>query len=58
MVFNTTFNHILVISWRTVLFVEETGIRENHCRRQTLSHKVVYNHLAIIQNIKAVAPKL
>ena len=25
MVFNSTFNNILVISWRSVLFVEETG---------------------------------
>jgi len=31
MVFNTTFNNILVISWQTVLLVEETGIPgENH----------------------------
>jgi hypothetical protein len=30
MVFNTTFNNILVISWQTVLLVEETkGHREN-----------------------------
>jgi hypothetical protein len=26
MVFNTTFNNILVISWRSVLLVEETGL--------------------------------
>jgi len=37
MKFNVTFNNILVISWRSVLLVEETG--ENH--RQTLSHNVV-----------------
>jgi hypothetical protein len=31
MVFNATFNNISVISWRSVLLVEETGIlRENH----------------------------
>ena len=30
MVFNTTFNNISLISWRSVLLVEETGIhREN-----------------------------
>ena len=30
-VFNTTFNNILVISWQSVLLVEETGgPRENH----------------------------
>jgi hypothetical protein len=29
--FNITFNNILVISWRSVLLVEETGVpRENH----------------------------
>jgi hypothetical protein len=29
--FNTTFNNISVISWRSVLLVEETGVsEENH----------------------------
>ena len=46
MVFNATFNNISVISWRSVLFVEETGgHRENHrpaaSHLQTLSHNVV-----------------
>jgi len=31
MVFNATFNNIAVISWWSVLLVEETGVpRENH----------------------------
>jgi hypothetical protein len=31
LVFNATFNNISVISWRTVLLVEETGVPgENH----------------------------
>ena len=31
MVFNATFNNISVILWRSVLLVEETGVRgENH----------------------------
>ena len=31
MVFNTTFNNVSVISWRSVLLIEETGVaRENH----------------------------
>jgi hypothetical protein len=31
MVFNATFNNISVTSWRSVLFVEETGVPgENH----------------------------
>ena len=31
MVFNATFNNILVIAWQSVLFVEENGVPvENH----------------------------
>jgi hypothetical protein len=46
MSFNATFNNISVISWRSVLLVEETGVPgENHrpvaSHRQTLSHYVV-----------------
>ena len=46
MVFNPTFNNISVISWRSVLLVEETWVpRENHIpvvsHWQTLSHNVV-----------------
>jgi len=46
MVFNATFNNISVISWRSVLLVEETGLSgENHrsvtSHWQTLSHNVV-----------------
>ena len=52
MVFNATFNNISVISWRSVLLMEETGVPgENHrpvtSHRQTLSHNVV--HLALIE---------
>ena len=37
MMFNATFNNISVISWRSALLVEETGvIGENH--RPTASH--------------------
>jgi hypothetical protein len=44
MVFNATFNNISVISWRSVLLVEETGVAvENHrpaaSHCQSLSHK-------------------
>ena len=50
--FNATFNNISVISWRSVLSVEDTGGRgENHrsvtSHWQTLSHNVV--HLAPIE---------
>jgi hypothetical protein len=52
MVFNTTFNNISAISWRSVLLAEETGgSGENHCpvacHWQTLWHNVV--HLALIK---------
>ena len=51
-VFNTTFNTISVISWLSVLLVEETGgPGENHrpvtSHSQALSHNVV--HLALIE---------
>ena len=46
MAFNATFNNILVISWRSVLFVEETGVPgENHDLRQVagkLYHIMLY----------------
>jgi len=39
-VFNASFNYISVISWQSVLLVEETRVPgENHW--QTLSHNVV-----------------
>jgi len=52
MVFNATFNNISVVSWRSVLLVEETGgPGENHqpvaSHWQTLSHNVV--HLVLIE---------
>jgi hypothetical protein len=44
MVFNATFNNISIISWQSVLLVEETRVPgENHCHGQTLSHNVVSN---------------
>jgi hypothetical protein len=56
MVFNATFNNISVISWRSVLLVQETGVpRENNrpvaSHRQTLYHNVVSStpHLSRIR---------
>jgi hypothetical protein len=48
MVFNATFNSISVISWRSVLLVEETGVHgEND--RPVASHIMLYRlHLATI----------
>ena len=50
MVLNATFNNISVISWRSVLLVEETGVpgqshRSVASHRQTLSHNVVSSTL-------------
>ena len=55
MVFNATFNNILVVSWRSVLLVDETGVLgENHrpaaSKRQPLSHNVVHLTLSAIKN--------
>jgi hypothetical protein len=58
MVFNATFNNILVISWPSVLLVEETGVPgENHLPAashwQTLSHNVVSSkHCPSVSYIK------
>jgi hypothetical protein len=50
MIVNATFNNISVISWRSVLLVEETGVPgENHRPAisywQTLSHNVASSTL-------------
>jgi energy-converting hydrogenase Eha subunit E len=55
MVFNATFNNISVISWRSVLLVEETGgPGENHwpvaSHWQTLSHNDV--HLILLTDVR------
>jgi len=43
MLFTATFNNISVISWRSVLLVEETGVPgENH--RPTASHSLTLSH--------------
>jgi hypothetical protein len=48
MTFNATFNNISVISWRSVLLVEETGVSEKTTdlsrHWQTLSHNVVSSY--------------
>jgi hypothetical protein len=54
MAFNATFSNISVISWQSVLVMEETGVpEENHrpttSHRQTLSHNVVHFALSRIQ---------
>jgi hypothetical protein len=55
MVFNTTLNNVSVISWRSVLLEEESGVQnvpwENQrpvaSHWQSLSHNVVRVHIAM-----------
>ena len=56
MLFNATFNNISVISWRSVIVSEETGVPgENHLpvasHQQTLSH---YNVISIIPRLDGI----
>jgi hypothetical protein len=56
MAFNVTFNNISVISWRSVLLVEETGVpSENHwpvvSHWQTLSHNELHFEVIYAQMI-------
>jgi len=44
MVTNTTFNNIAVISWRSILLVEETGILTSQRKPQTC-HKSLTNFI-------------
>jgi hypothetical protein len=60
-VFNATFNNILVIFWWSILLVEETGVpRENHrafvSHWQTLSHNVV-SHTPRHEGIRSMKEK-
>jgi hypothetical protein len=57
MAFNATFNNISVISWLSVLLVEETRVSgENHRpvvrHRQTLSHSIVYIEHTYFKNMR------
>jgi hypothetical protein len=52
MMFNANFSNILVVSWQSVLLVEETGVSGKNyqpvaSQSQTLSHNVVC--LALIE---------
>ena len=60
MVFNATFNNISVISWRSVLLVEEIGITEKEktvtytCFRFTDIDKTITNHINSKNKLKTV----
>jgi hypothetical protein len=56
MVFEATFNNISVISWRSVLLVEETGVpRENHRpdanKLKVAIHKNTFYNSAFLHSI-------
>ena len=51
MVFDATFNNISVISWRSVLLVEETGVPGE-------DHRPVASHWQILwQNVVSITPR-
>jgi hypothetical protein len=53
MVFNATFNNISVISWRSILLMEETGVpRENH--RPAASHWPTSSHHIMLYRVHLV----
>jgi hypothetical protein len=45
MVFNATFNNISVISWRSVLLVEETGVLEKTTDLSKVNDKLIRHQL-------------
>jgi hypothetical protein len=59
LVFNVTFNNILVIMWRSVLLVEETGVpEENH---RPAEHFFLFNyvpHLFLLTCVKFHGKKI
>jgi hypothetical protein len=48
MVFNTTFNNISVISWRSTLLVEETGVPGENRRKSQVTDKCYHIMLSFI----------
>ena len=58
MVFNATFNNSSVISWRSVLVVEETAVpRENHeniIERSTIKKVLILKHIVFPSTAKYI----
>ena len=51
MVFNATFNNISVITWRTVLLVEDTGV-SRETRRPAASHSQTLSHYVVLSTTR------
>jgi hypothetical protein len=49
MVFNTTFNNIVVISWQSVLLVEENGVPGEIHLELILSHTPLSTHCSCVE---------
>ena len=55
MTINVTVNNISVISWRSVLLVEETGIPgENHNPAASHLHGVLYNGISSTTRLREI----
>jgi hypothetical protein len=51
MVFNATFNNISVISWRSLLLMEKTGVPEENHRLVTSHWQILSHNVVVVQNL-------
>jgi hypothetical protein len=51
MVFNAIFKNISVISWQSVLFVEETGVSEKTTNLSQVNDKLTRHRVSVLQTM-------